>query len=56
MYSVTISREWYNELASRNVGMMNPYFYNDSLFGEHVEVDILNQQEFESISKELGWI
>lgn len=56
MYNVTISKEWYNELASRNVKMMNPYFYNNSLFGEQVEVDIINQQEFETISKELRWI
>lgn len=56
MYNVTISREWFNELVSRNVKMMSPYFYNDSLFGEHVEVDILDRQEFESVSKELGWI
>lgn len=56
MESIAISREWYNELKSRNVNMMNPYFYNDSCFGEQVEVDIPNLQEFETVSKELGWI
>lgn len=56
MKNFTISREWYNELASRNVKMMNPYFYNSPCFGEQVEVDILDPQEFETVSKELGWI
>jgi hypothetical protein len=58
MKSVAINRNWYNEIKDR-VTTENPYFYTEEYGSytnrEMVEVDV-NEEEFEKVSAELGWM
>ena len=57
MKSYTINKKWYEEIKDK-VTTANPYFYTEeygSTSREMVEVDV-NEEEFEAVSKELGWI
>ena len=55
MTSVAINRDWYNEIKEL-VKTVDAYFYNRSWDGrEMVEVDV-EEEEFNRVSKELGWI
>lgn len=53
MTSVTIRKEWYDELLGR-VLMVNPYFYVENGVNK-VEVDVF-EPHFDMVSKELGWM
>ena len=55
MTNYTIRRNWYEEIKNI-VPMENPYFYTDKVFGEQVEVDVLDEDLFCKVSKELGWM
>lgn len=55
MTSVAINKVWYNEIKEL-VKTTDAYFYNRSWDGrEMVEVDV-DEEEFNRVSKELGWI
>ena len=58
MKNVAINRNWYNEIKDR-VTTANPYFYTEEYGSytnrEMVEVDV-NEEEFEKVSAELGWM
>ena len=53
--SVAISETWYNEIKDL-ITVENPYFYISNVYNKPwVECDV-NEEEFEKVSKELGWI
>ena len=54
MTSVAINTEWYNEIKGL-VKMENEYFYDSEIWGKGVEVDV-DEEEFNKVSKELGWM
>lgn len=54
MTGMAIKREWYEEIKGL-VATENAYFYNDSVFGEMVEVDV-DEEQFNKVSRELGWM
>ena len=54
MENYAISVEWYNEIKDR-VTTADPYFYFESDGREYVEV-FVNVEEFEQVSRELGWM
>ena len=55
MTSYAIPLEWYNEIKDR-VPHGEPYFYEDKAFGRTgVEVDV-DEDIFNQVSKELGWM
>ena len=54
MTGMAIKREWYEEIKGL-VTTENAYFYNDSVFGEMVEVDV-DEEQFNKVSSELGWM
>ena len=57
MKSYAMNKKWYEEIKDR-VTTENPYFYTETWGSdtrEMVEVDV-NEEEFEAVSKELGWI
>lgn len=51
----TIKNEWYNEIKNL-VPMANPEFITEGYWAGQVEVDVLDEAEFERVSKELGWM
>lgn len=51
----TISREWYESIKDV-APMADPFFYVDKVLGEQVEVDILDENTFVRVSKNLGWM
>ena len=53
MMSIIISQAWYKDIMDR-VQMENPYFFNEHGW-DKVEVDV-NEEEFNRVSMELGWI
>ena len=56
MKSYAMRKEYYEAIKER-VTTANPYFYTDEYGSdtrEMVEVDV-NEEEFEAISKEMGW-
>ena len=57
MKSYAMNKKWYEEIKDK-VTTENPYFYTETWGSEEremVEVDV-NEEEFEAVSKELGWI
>lgn len=54
MTGMAIKREWYEEIKGL-VATENAYFYNDTVFGEMVEVDV-DEEQFNKVSRELGWM
>lgn len=54
MTNVAINKDWYNEVKEL-INTADAYFYNDWSGREMVEVDV-EEEEFDRISKELGWI
>lgn len=57
MKSYAMNKKWYEEIKNK-VTTENPYFYTETWGSEEremVEVDV-NEEEFEAVSKELGWI
>ena len=52
--SVAINKDWYNEIKEL-VNTADAYFYKDWDGREMVEVDV-DEEEFNRVSKELGWI
>ena len=54
MTSVAINKEWYNEIREL-VNTADAYFYKGWDGREMVEVDV-EEEEFNRVSKELGWI
>lgn len=55
MVNYSISTEWYNEIKGL-VPMANPYFITEGHYAGQVEVDILDVDKFERVSKKLGWM
>ena len=56
MATYTINEKWFNEIKNE-VPHTNPYIYTEEGWGQNfVEVDILNEDLFISISKKLGWM
>ena len=56
MKSYAMRKEYYEAIKER-VTTENPYFYTETWGSEEremVEVDV-NEEEFEAISKEMGW-
>ena len=56
MKSYAMRKEYYEAIKDR-VATANPYFYTETWGSEEremVEVDV-NEEEFEAISKEMGW-
>lgn len=53
MISVTIRAEWFNEIKA-SVPHADPYFYTER-GTDYVEVDV-DEQLFEAVSKEMGWM
>ena len=53
MKSYTIRAEWYNEIKNE-VENTNAYFYTEN-GREYVEADF-NEEQFETVSKKLGWM
>ena len=54
MATYTIREEWFNEIKNE-VPHANPYFYEEE-GRTYVEVEILNEDFFISLSKKLGWM
>lgn len=54
MISVMISKNWFNDIKDK-VKYSDPYYFIEKPFGEQVEVQV-EEQAFETVSKELGWI
>ena len=54
MTCVAIKKEWYDEVKGL-VATENAYFYEDSVFGEMVEVDV-DEEQFNKVSRELCWM
>lgn len=54
MKSVAITKTWYNAIKGL-VKMENEYFYTSPVWGEEVEVDV-DEEEFDKVSRELGWM
>lgn len=52
--AMATQRCWYEDIKSE-VKCENEFFYNDEIFGECVEFDA-NEEEFERVSKEKGWM
>lgn len=55
MVNYTICIEWYNAIKDLTP-TADPYFITKGYDAGHVEVDILNEEQFKEISKELGWM
>ena len=55
MTNCSINNEWYNEIKGLGI-TANPYFITEGFFAGQVEVDVLDVEEFERVSKELGWM
>ena len=56
MANYTINEKWFNEIKNE-VPYANPYVYTEEGWYENfVEVDILNEELFISLSKKLGWM
>lgn len=55
MASYSIRKDWYNEIKDL-VPTANPYFITDGAYAGEVEVDILDEEKFLEVSKELGWL
>ena len=56
MANYTINEKWFNEIKSE-VPHANPYVFTEEGWHENfVEVDILNEDLFISLSKKLGWM
>ena len=53
MKCMGITKKWYDEIKGL-VKMENEYFYMGA-FGIEVEVDV-DEEEFERVSEELGWL
>ena len=53
MISVAIRVEWFNEIKA-SVPHADPYFYTECGIN-YVEVDV-DEQLFEAVSKEMGWM
>lgn len=53
MTSITVTKRWYDEIKDR-VETVDPYFYVEC-GTEKVEFDV-NEEEFDRVSKELGWM
>lgn len=51
----SIKNEWYEEIKNL-VPMANPEFITEGPWAGQVEVDVLDEAEFERVSKELGWM
>ena len=57
--SAIIPEEWYNDLMNHGLTLYNPYFFEEDWNGrtvKQVQVDILDQEEFDMVSTELGWM
>jgi t-SNARE complex subunit (syntaxin) len=54
MIYVMISKNWFNDIKDK-VKYSDPYYFIEKPFGEQVEVQV-EEQAFETVSKELGWI
>lgn len=55
MACYSIRKDWYNEIKDL-VPTANPYFITDGAYAGDVEVDILDEEKFLEVSKELGWL
>ena len=56
MVNYTINEKWFNEIKDI-VPHANPYVHTEEGWHENfVEVDILNEDLFISVSKKLGWM
>ena len=52
MMSVAITKAWFEDIEDK-IYFEDPFFYTERNI-EMVEVDV-NEEEFERVSKELGW-
>jgi hypothetical protein len=55
MVNYSIRTEWYNDIKDLTP-TANPYFITEGDYAGQVEVDILNVEQFEEVSRQLGWM
>ena len=55
MQSVCISKQWYDEIKDR-VALSDPFEFHHHFHGDLVEVDVVSETDFDSVSRELGWV
>ena len=53
MTNITVNKAWYEEIKER-IETVNPYYYTENN-REYVEFDT-NEEEFNKVSEELGWM
>lgn len=55
MTNITTKLNWYMEIKDR-VKTANAYHYHDEFYGYMVEFDVADEEEFNKVSEELGWM
>lgn len=55
MANHSIRIDWYNEIKHLGI-TANPEFITEGFYAGQVEVDILDEEKFVEVSKELGWM
>lgn len=53
--SYTISNAWYNDIKDLGI-TADPYFVTEGAFAGQVEVEILDEDLFFEVSKNMGWM
>ena len=51
----SISTAWYNDIKDLGI-TADPYFVTEGTFAGQVEVEILDEDLFQQVSKEMGWM
>ena len=50
-----ISTAWYNDIKDLGI-TADPHFVTEGAFAGQVEVEILDEDLFQQVSKEMGWM